>query len=50
MSDVDFEVFVRVGFTGVAVQCEGLPLGRKGVLAIKSVKGWQRLGWWGGNG
>ena len=39
MGDVYFEVFIRVGFAGVAVQREGFPLGRKGVLAIKSVKG-----------
>ena len=39
MCDVYFEMFVRVGFVGVAVQREGFPLGRKGVLAIKSVKG-----------
>jgi len=23
MGDVDFKMFIRVGFTGVAVQCEG---------------------------
>ena len=50
MSDVDFKMFVRVGFNGVAVLCEEFPLGGKGVLAMKSVKGWRRLGWWGGNG
>jgi len=30
MGDVDFKMFVRVGFTGVAVQCEGFPLGGNG--------------------
>jgi len=30
MSDIDFKMFVRVGFTGVADQCEGFPLGGKG--------------------
>jgi len=50
MGDVDFKVFVRVGFTGVAVQCEGFPLDGKRVLAMKSVKGWRRLGWCGGSG
>ena len=29
MGDVYFEVFIGVGFTGIAVQCEGFPLGRK---------------------
>jgi len=27
MGDVYFEVFVGVGFSRIAVQCEGLPLG-----------------------
>jgi len=39
MSDVDFKVFVGVGFISVAVLCEGFLLGGKGVLAMKSVKG-----------
>jgi len=30
MGDVDFKVFVGVGFTSVTVQCEGFPLGKKG--------------------
>jgi len=30
MGDVDFKVFVGVGFTNVTVQCEGFPLGREG--------------------
>ena len=30
MGDVYFKMFVRVGFTGVAVQCEGFTLGWKG--------------------
>ena len=50
MSDVDFKVFVGVGFTSVAVLCEGFPMGGKRVLAMKSVKGWRRLGWCGGSG
>jgi len=50
MSDVDFKVFVGVGFISVAVLCEGFLLGGKGVLAMKSVKGWRRLGWCGGSG
>ena len=29
MSDVYFEVFIRVGFASVVVQREGFPLGRK---------------------
>ena len=28
MSDIDFEVLVRVGLTSIAVQSEGFPLGR----------------------
>jgi len=30
MGDVDFKVFVGVGFTSVTLQCEGFPLGREG--------------------
>jgi len=30
MGDVDFKMFVRVSFTGVAVQYEGFPLGGEG--------------------
>jgi len=30
MGDVDFEVFVRVSFTSIAVQGERFSLGRKG--------------------
>jgi len=29
VGDVDFEVFVGVGFTSVTLQCEGFPLGEK---------------------
>ena len=29
MGDVDFKMFVRVGFNGIAVLCEGFPLGGK---------------------
>ena len=54
MGDVDFEVFVRVGFTGVAVQCEGFPLGMEGGVGDKIGEGvatsglvrWERMGWW----
>jgi len=48
--DVDLEVFVWVGLTGVTFPCEGFPLGREGVLAMKSVKGWRRRGWVDGRG
>jgi len=52
MGDVDFEVFIRVGFTGVAVQCEGFPLGRKGDVghkigegvATSGLVGWEQMG------
>jgi len=52
MGDVDFEVFVRADFTGVVVQCEGFPLGRKrGVgdkigegVAMFGLEGWERMG------
>ena len=30
MGDVDFKVFVGVGFTSVTLQCEGFSLGREG--------------------
>ena len=30
MGDVDFKVFVGVGFTSVTLQCEGFPLGEEG--------------------
>ena len=39
MSDVYFEVFIRVGFAGVAVQREGFPLGRKGGVGNKVGEG-----------
>jgi len=39
MGDVDFEVFVRVGFASVAVQCKGFPLGRKGGVGDKIGEG-----------
>jgi len=29
MGDVDFQLFVRVGFTGIAIQVEWFPLGRE---------------------
>jgi len=52
MGDVDFEVFIRVSFTGVAVQCEGFPLGRKRSVGNKvsegvttsGLVGWERMG------
>jgi len=39
VGDVDFEVFIGVGFTNVTFQRERFPLGGEGVLAMKSVKG-----------
>ena len=39
MGDVDFEVFVGVGFTSVSVQCEGFPLGGKGGVSDKVGEG-----------
>jgi len=39
MGDVDFEVFVMVGFNDVAVQCEGFPLGRKWGVGDKISEG-----------
>jgi len=39
VGDVDFKVFIGVGFTSVTLQCERFPLGGEGVLAMKSVKG-----------
>ena len=52
MGDVDFEVFIRVGFTNIVVQCEGFPLGRKGGVGDKVGEGmttfgllrWERMG------
>ena len=38
VGDVDFEVFIGVGFTSVRLQREGFSLGGEGVLAMKSVK------------
>jgi len=51
MGDVYFEVFIRVGLAGVAVQCEGFPLGRKGSVGDKvdegmttsGLVGWERM-------
>jgi len=51
MGDVDFEVFIRVDFTGIMVQCEGFPLGRKGGFGDKvgegvttsRLVGWERM-------
>ena len=39
MSDVYFEVFIRVGFAGEAVQREGFPLGKKGGVGDKVGEG-----------
>jgi len=39
MSDVYFEVFIRVGFAGEVVQREGFPLGRKGGVGDKVGEG-----------
>jgi len=50
MVDLDFEVFVRVDFTGVAVQCEGFPLGRMGGIGDKFGEGVVVSDWWGGSG
>ena len=48
MGDVDFKMFVGVGFTSVAVQCEGFPLGGKGGVGDEVVEGaaTSRLVWW----
>jgi len=48
MGDVDFKVFVRVGFTSVAVQCEGFPLGGKGGVGDEVSEGVATSGlvWW----
>jgi len=48
MGDVDFKMFVRFGFTGVAVQCEGFPLGGKEGVGDKVSEGvatFGLLGW-----
>jgi len=39
VGDVDFKVFVGVGFTSVTLQCERFPLDGKGGVGEKSVKG-----------
>jgi len=52
MGDVNFEVFIRVGFTGIAIQCEGFPLGKKGGVGDKvdegmttsGLVGWEQMG------
>jgi len=48
MGDVDFKMFVKVGFTGVAVQCEGFPLGGKGGVGDEVGEGVAAFGlvWW----
>jgi len=38
VGDIDFEVFIRVGFTSVTFQRERFPLDGEGVLAMKSLK------------
>jgi len=48
MGDVDFKMFVRVGFTGVAVQCEGFPLGEEGGVGDEVGEGvvtFRLVGW-----
>jgi len=44
MGDVYFEVFIGVGFDGVAVQREGFPLGRKGGVGDKVSEGMMTSG------
>jgi len=55
MGDVDFKLFVEVGFTSVAVQCEGFLLGGKGGVddEVGERVATSGLVWWywvGGNG
>jgi len=45
MGDVDFQVFVRFGFAGIAIQVEWFPLGRERGFGDESVNGWRPLGW-----
>jgi len=53
MGDVDFKMFIMVGFTGVTVQCEGFPLDGKGGVgdevgegvATPGLVGWEQM--WG---
>jgi len=48
MGDVDFKMFVGVGFTSVAVQCEGFPLGGKKGVCDEAGEGVATFGlvWW----
>jgi len=48
MGDLDFKMFVRVGFIGVAFQCEGFPLGGKGGVGDEVGEGVATSGlvWW----
>ena len=48
MGDVDFKMFVGVGFTSVAVQCEGFPLDEKGGVGDEVSEGVATSGlvWW----
>ena len=55
MGDVDFQVFVGVGFVGVAIQVEGFPLGWERSVSDKicewvAASGLVRGGIWGGGG
>ena len=51
MGDVDFKVFVGVGFPSVTLQCEGFPLGGEGGVgdevservATCGFVGWERV-------
>jgi len=55
VGDVDFEVFIGVGFTSVTLQCEGFPLGREGGVGDEvgervtapGLVGWKRVGGYG---
>ena len=55
MGNVDFQVFVGVGFAGVAIQVEGFPLGWERGVSDKicewvAASGLVRGGMWGGGG
>jgi len=53
VGDVDFQVFVGVGFASVAIEVEGFPLGRERCVSDKicewvAASGLVREGMWGG--
>ena len=55
VGDVDFQVFVRVGFAGIAIQVEWFPLGRERGVGDKirewvAASGLVGVGAWGGSG